>query len=74
MRKVMKHLSKKVAKAALAFNLPSSILSTETLMAMLSNIDIYQKLEEKRKNKKELENTRSINKITRYNSDGKVII
>ena len=73
MRKVMKHLSKKVAKAALAFNLPSAILSTETLIAILSSIDVDQKLEEKKK-KKELENTRSTNKITRYNSHGEVVI
>jgi FtsZ-binding cell division protein ZapB len=70
-RKVMKLLSKEVAKVARAFNLPSSIFSTETLMAILSNMNVYQKLEEKKK--KELENTASTNKITRYNSNGKAV-
>jgi hypothetical protein len=65
MMEMMEQLSESVAKAATAFNLPSTIFSTYTKIAMLSNI-IHQKSEEKEK-------TAAI-KITRYNVDGKAIL
>ena len=64
-KKMMRQLSKRVAKLAAAFNLPSPILTTDTMLAMLSNI-IHQKSEEK-------ENTVA-RKITRYNVEGKAIL
>ena len=61
----MRQLSERVAKAAAVFNLPSATLSTDTMLAMLSNI-IYQKSEEKEKT--------TASKITRYTVDGKAIL
>jgi len=62
---MMQQLSEKVAKAAAVFNLPSATLSTNTMLAMLSNI-IHQKSEEKEKT--------TAGKIIRYNVDGKAIL
>jgi hypothetical protein len=64
-KKLLRQLSERVAKAAAAFNLPSAILSTDTMLAMLSNI-IHQNSEEKEKT--------TVGKITRYNVDGKAIL
>ena len=61
----MRQLSKRVAKLAAAFNLPSAILSTDTMLAMLSNV-IHQKSEEKEKT--------AASKITKYTVDGKAIL
>jgi chaperonin cofactor prefoldin len=62
---MMRQLSERVAKAAAVFNLPFATLSTDTMLAMLSNI-IHQKSEEKEKT--------TASKITRYTVDGKAIL
>lgn len=63
--KLMRQLSRKVHKASIAFKLPTTIFSTDTQLAILSNI-FHPKAEEKEKT--------ATNKITRYNADGKVVV
>ncbi|MBV9176331.1 MAG: hypothetical protein JO297_04780 [Nitrososphaeraceae archaeon] len=66
-KKMVRQLSERVAKAAAAFNLPSAIFSTDTMLSILSNI-ITQKSEEKEKK------TATAIKITRYTREGKAIL
>lgn len=65
MLEMMERLAENVAKAAAAYNLPSTIFSTYTKITILSNI-FHHKSQEKEK-------TAAI-KITRYNSDGKAVL
>lgn len=64
-KKIIRQLSREIAKMALAFNLPTAIFSTDTQIHILSNI-LCQKLGEKEKT--------ATNKMTRYNADGKVVV
>jgi hypothetical protein len=64
-KKIIRQLSRKIAKMALAFNLPTAIFSTDTQIHILSNI-LCQKPGEKEKN--------AANKMKRYNSDGKAVV
>jgi chaperonin cofactor prefoldin len=63
--KIMRQLSRKVHKASIAYKLPTTIFSTDTQLAILSNI-FHQKSEEKEK--------AATNKMTIYNADGKVVV
>jgi hypothetical protein len=64
-KKIIRQLSRKIAKMALAFNLPTAIFSTDTQIHILSNI-LCQKPGEKEKT--------AANKMKRYNSDGKAVV
>ncbi|HZI70226.1 MAG TPA: hypothetical protein VFD60_03595, partial [Nitrososphaeraceae archaeon] len=64
-KKIMLQLAKKVKRASIAFNLPCTIFSTDTQLAVLSNI-FHPKSEEKEKT--------ATNKMTRYNADGKPVV
>ena len=64
-KKIIRQLSRKIAKMALDFNLPTAIFSTDTQVHILSNI-LCQKPGEKERT--------ATNKMTRYNADGKAVV
>ena len=64
-KKIIRQLSREIAKMALAFNLPTAIFSTDTQVHILSNI-FCQKSGEKERT--------ATNKMTRYNADGKAVV